>query len=115
MRTVSLAGISAYLLLAPAHAAETIEAIGAEKCGGGQSAYAVDFLAPDDASLEARAKARVGSRDSPYQELQTLSLDGRPCPEGRCSFQAKKGQTYKIVAEPQGPRGNEVCVSVGRP
>jgi hypothetical protein len=40
-----------------AQAIETIEAVGAERCGGSVKAFEVEFLAPDNASLAGTAKA----------------------------------------------------------
>jgi hypothetical protein len=42
-----------------AQALETIEAVGAERCGGSVKAFEVEFLAPDNASLAGTAKAIV--------------------------------------------------------
>jgi hypothetical protein len=52
--------------------ATTMESIGAEKCGGRVSA----FEAP-----------------SPAQDSVALMVDGRPCTDARCAFQARKGET----------------------
>ena len=49
-------------------------------------------------------------RDAP-----ALSLDGKPCPNGRCTFHATKGQSYRLVAKSTGPRFDELCISVVRP
>jgi hypothetical protein len=40
-----------------AHAIDTIEAVGAERCGGPVKAFEVEFLAPDNASLAGTAQA----------------------------------------------------------
>jgi hypothetical protein len=42
-----------------AQAIETIEAVGAERCGGSVKAFEVEFLAPDTASMAGEAKAIV--------------------------------------------------------
>jgi hypothetical protein len=47
------------LLHQPAHALDIMEAIGAEKCEWGVRSYAIEFLAPGNATLEARAKVVV--------------------------------------------------------
>lgn len=49
-------GLMAGLCASSAFAAETIEAIGGERCGRAQKLYAVEFLAPEDADVEASAK-----------------------------------------------------------
>src|SRR5688500_8042431 len=78
---------------------ETIEAIGGEKCGKASKDYSVEFLAPEDAPVEARAKGMLGSSEEAKPGTIGLSLDGKPCPTGRCAFRATKGQTYKLAAE----------------
>src|SRR6476469_1476565 len=45
------------LIVSPLRA-QTIEAVGAEKCRSGQGAFSVSFVAPEDAQLEATAKAK---------------------------------------------------------
>src|SRR5215204_5913554 len=73
-----------------ASAAASMETIGAEKCGGRVPAFEVEFLAPDGAALEATAKALVRGAPSPAQDAVTLSIDGKPCTNARCLFQARK-------------------------
>ena len=102
-----------WLFAPPVFAAEAIEAIGAEKCGRGAKAYTVEFLAPDNAQVEARGKVLVAGKEEP--DTPSLSLDGKPCSDGRCAFAAKKGQTYKLTAESTAQALNELCISVGRP
>ena len=47
-------GTAAFLLFyRPAFALDTTESIGAEKCGRAAKNYAVEFLAPDSATVEA--------------------------------------------------------------
>src|SRR5215218_9143640 len=72
-----------------ASAAATMETIGAEKCGGRVTAFEVEFLAPDGAALEATAKALVRGAPSLAQDAVTLSIDGKPCADARCPFQAR--------------------------
>jgi hypothetical protein len=110
---VRLIILLSWLFASPVFAAEAIEAIGAEKCGRGAKAYTVEFLAPDDAQVEARGKVLVAGKEEP--DTPSLSLDGKPCPDGRCAFRATKGQTYKLTVESTARRSNELCVSVARP
>jgi hypothetical protein len=93
---------------------DTIEAVGAQKCGGRVKSYTVEFLAPDNAELEASAKALVDDTE-PQRATARLSLDGRPCANARCSFPARKGQTYKLVAESEIASFDNLCVVVARP
>ena len=54
-----------------------MEAIGAEKCERGVRSYAIEFLAPENVTLEAKAKVVVkGTADI---GSVTLSLDGKDC------------------------------------
>jgi hypothetical protein len=99
----------------PGFAAETIEAIGGEKCGKASKSYAVEFLAPENADLEARGKGMVGSSEEAKPGTIALSLDGKPCPTGRCVFRATKGQTYKLTADSTAQKVDTLCVSVSRP
>jgi hypothetical protein len=46
------------LLAGRVNAAATMESIGAEKCGGRVNAFEVEFLAPDNAALEAVTRGR---------------------------------------------------------
>ena len=95
-------------------AVEVIESIGAEKCGGAVKSYAVEFLAPEDTQVEARAKAlRGGAEDA--RAVSALSLDGKPCSDGRCAFRPRKGQTYKLSAESAVQNVESLCISVARP
>ena len=85
------------LLQQPAHALDTMESIGAEKCARAAKAYEIEFLAPDTATLEAKAKVVVkGATDN---RPASLILDGKDCTNGRCGFEAKKGQTYRLSAK----------------
>src|SRR5215207_10322396 len=98
-----------------ANAAATIESIGAEKCGGRVSAFEVEFLAPDRAALEATAKALVRGAPSLAQNAVTLSIDGKPCADARCPFQARKGETYKLTAATKLRTFEDLCIVVARP
>jgi hypothetical protein len=107
----------AVLLSGPAQAADKIEAVGGEKCGSPATPYTVEFLAPEDAQVEAEARAKA-SDETPAdraRETAALSLDGRPCANARCSFRALKGNTYTLVAESTKPGARQVCISVARP
>src|SRR3954454_12296590 len=99
----------------PALAIDTMEAIGAEKCGGPVKSYQIEFLAPDSASLEATAKAFVRGAPALSDEAVTLSIDGTLCTNARCGFQAKKGQSYKFAAASGLPRSDDLCIGVSRP
>ena len=56
--TIAVAGTIAVTLTGDmAKAIETIEAVGAERCGGPVKAFEVEFLAPDNAALAGTAKA----------------------------------------------------------
>jgi hypothetical protein len=105
----------ARLTAGPAGAADLIEAIGAEKCGGPVRSYEVEFLAPETAELEATVKALVGGSAVTRREPARLSLDGKACADARCGFRASKGQTYKLVAETELTRLDELCIVVARP
>ena len=96
-------------------AIDTMEAIGAEKCGGRVKSYEIEFLAPDSAPLEATAKAIVRGASDPAPDAVTLSLDGKPCTNARCGFTAKKGETYKFAAASRLPRIDDLCIVVARP
>ena len=101
------------LLHQPAHALDIMEAIGAEKGERGVRSYAIEFLAPENATLEARAKVVVkGTADI---GSVTLSLDGKDCTIGRCGFQAKKGETYRLSAAARLSTLGELCIVVARP
>ncbi len=99
----------------PALAIDTMEAIGAEKCGGRVKSYQIEFLAPDSASLEAKAKAIVRGAPDLTGEAVTLSIDGTLCTKARCGFQAKKGQSYKLAAASELRQIDDLCIVVGRP
>ena len=101
------------VLAGPAGAVDLIESVGAQKCGGRVRSYAVEFLAPESAQLEATAKAVVENTDARRQVR--LSLDGRLCVEARCSFRASKGQTYRLVAESEPVTFDNLCVVIARP
>jgi hypothetical protein len=98
-----------------ASAAATMESIGAEKCGGRVTVFEVEFLAPDGAALEATAKALVRGAPSPAQDAVTLSIDGKPCTNARCLFQARKGETYKLAAATKLRTFEDLCIVVARP
>ena len=75
--------------------------------------YAIEFLAPENATLEAKAKVVVkGTADI---GSVTLSLDGKDCTNGRCGFQAKKGETYRLLAAARLSSLGELCIMVARP
>jgi hypothetical protein len=114
MRTVSLAASVIWLSCSAALAAEVIEALGAEKCGGAARTYTVDFLAPEDTQVEARAKVLRGGTED-VRSTPALSVDGKPCVNGRCAFRATKGQTYKLTAETMAQGIENLCISLARP
>jgi hypothetical protein len=112
------AGIAAaafMLLQQPAHAVDSTETIGAEKCGRGANAYELEFLAPDNATVEATAKVMLKGAPVERSDSVTLSLDGKGCTAGRCGFQAKKGEIYRLSATTGVPNPNELCIVVARP
>jgi hypothetical protein len=92
-----------------------IEAIGAERCGGLQKPYAVEFLAPEDADVQARAKRMVKGSEDIDNAPPALSLDGKLCSDGRCAFRAAKGQLYKLASKSTGRQLGRLCISVTRP
>ena len=96
-------------------ALDTMEAIGAERCGGRVKSYQIEFLAPEAATLEAKAKAIVRGATESAADAVTLSIDGRTCTNARCGFEAKKGQTYKFAAASGLPRIDDLCIVVARP
>ena len=98
-----------------AHAIDTMEAVGAEKCGGPVESYEVEFLAPDNASLAGTAKALVNGVPATEPTAANLSIDGRPCTNARRSFDAKKGQTYRFAASTELPKVENLCIVVARP
>ena len=97
----------------PAGAVDLVEAVGALKCAGRLRSYTVEFLAPENAELEASAKAMVGGTEA-HRQVR-LTLDGRPCPNARCSFRATKGKSYKFVAESEPVTFDHLCVVIARP
>src|SRR5215207_9687566 len=106
-------GALAFMLLhQPALALDVMEAIGAEKCAQGVRSYAIEFLAPENSTLEAKAKVMMAKASG---SAATLSLDGKECTNGRCGFQAKKGETYRLVATARRSRPDELCIVVARP
>ena len=110
---VRLIILLSWVFASPAFAADVIEALGGEKCGGAAKSYTVEFLAPQDVQVEARGKAMVGGKE--VAETPALSLDGKLCPDARCRFRATKGQTYNLTVESMAQGANELCVSVARP
>ena len=108
----SLSAAIMCLVVSPGFAAETIEALGTERCSKASKGYAVDFLAPETAAVEARAKGILGS--GAEGKTIGLSVDGKPCLMGRCAFRATKGQTYKFTAESPTEKVDSVCISVSR-
>src|SRR4051794_119821 len=107
---------SAVLLLLvaqPASALDKIEAIGAEKCGGETKSYSVEFLAPDKGVIATPKVVLKGDRPAEDAFL-TLTLDGRPCPDARCTIQASKGQEHRLLATRASARG-KLCVVIARP
>ncbi len=127
---MALAGVSAALALAEAHAqpVETIEAIGGQKCGANVRSYAVAFLAPEDQSLQARASLKGPGTQAVSGPMPRLALEGGACAGApgtgqtdnaiaSCTFRAKKGETYKITAslDEGAAAPAELCISVVRP
>jgi len=108
-------GLVMGLCVSSAVAAETIEAIGGERCGRAQKSYAVEFLAPEDADVEASAKGMVGGSEDVDRPPPTLSLNGTPCPNGRCAFRAVKGRSYQLVTRRTDPKVDHLCISITRP
>src|SRR3954471_6989364 len=94
-RRAEMGTVVLMLLQQPALALDTMEAIGAEKCGRRAKTY--EFLAPENATLEARAKV-VAKGTTDLFAAVALALDGKECTEGRCGLQAKKGQSYRLSA-----------------
>ena len=86
------------MMIQPANAIDTMESIGAEKCGRAAKAYEIDSW-PDNATVEAKAKAVVKGATDARPDAATLSLDGKECTNSRCGFEAKKGQTYRLSAK----------------
>jgi hypothetical protein len=108
-------GLVAGLFASPAFGAEMIEAIGAQRCGGLQKTYAVEFLAPEDADVQASVKRMVKGTEDIDGAPPALSLDGKLCSDGRCAFRATKGQLYKLASKSTGPQIGSLCISITRP
>ena len=92
-----------------------MEAVGAERCGGGVKEFQVEFLSSENAPLTATAKVMVGGSRSVEKDAVTLSMDGKTCFEARCGFEAKKGQTYRLVAASGLRKIEDLCIIVARP
>jgi hypothetical protein len=107
-------GLAAGLSASPVFAAEMIEAIGAVRCGDLQKPYTVEFLAPEDADVQASAKRMVKGSEDIDSAPPALSLDGKLCSDGRCAFRASKGQLYKLASKSAGPPLGKLCISVTR-
>src|SRR5215216_3373399 len=97
------------LLHQPAHAIDIMEAIGAERCGRGVRSYQIDFLAPENATLEAKAKV-VAAKGPADSRAVTLSLNGKECTNGRCGFEARKGESYRLSAAARLSGADELCI-----
>ena len=108
------AAISLMLLATTARAAETMEAIGAQQCGGSAQSLTVEFLAPETAMLIADAKI-IDAAGRESRTPPSLSIDGRACNGGQCDFRARKGQTYTLAATRQPRSPGKLCISVVRP
>ena len=66
--------------------------------------------------MEATAKVLVrGAPSLLAQGAVTLSIDGTPCADARCPFQARKGETYKLAAATKLRKFEELCIVVARP
>jgi hypothetical protein len=109
-----VAGLVVGLFAAPV-CAETIEAIGGERCGKPSKPYIVEFLAPEGADLQANAKVMIGGLEDLERPPPTLTLDGKSCLNGHCTFRASKGQTYTLAAKSMDPKFDNLCISVTRP
>ncbi len=103
------------LALQPALAVDTMESVGAVKCGGRVKAYQIEFLASESAQLEASAKAMVKGAADTAPNGVTLSIDGKTCTNAVCAFQAKKGETYRFAAASRLPTVDDLCIVVARP
>ena len=112
---VPMIALATVLLASTVRAVDSIEAVGAEKCGGKVNTYEVEFLAPESTQVEATAKAGEGGATDPHRDTASLSLDGQPCRNAKCSFHAHKGQTYRLVAQSAVEDHDELCISVTRP
>jgi hypothetical protein len=109
---LSVSALATLLVGDTAYAIDTMEAVGAEKCGGPVKSYEVEFLAPDNAGT---VKALVNGVPATEPTAASLSIDGRPCTNARCTFDAKKGQNYKFAASTELPRVENLCIVVARP
>ncbi len=116
MKVGAVSGVLA-IFLSPhsANAIDTMESIGAEKCGGQVKSYEIEFLSPENATLEATAKVMVKGAAVLAPNAVTLSVDSKPCTNARCGFQAKKGETYRFAAMSRLPRLDDLCIVVARP
>ncbi len=110
-----IAALSLALSTVSADAAGQIESIGAENCAGRAQAHEVAFLAPESATVEATAKVLRNGVALSAPDVATLSIDGKPCTDGRCAFQAKKGETYRLAATTGVANANDLCIAVTRP
>jgi hypothetical protein len=98
-----------------ADAIDTIEAVGAERCGGPVKSFEVDFLAPDTVTVEGTVKSVLNGVPVAAPNAASLTIDGRQCTDARCTFEAKKGQTYRFTATSNLPKVDRLCISVARP
>ena len=115
-RTQLIAGALGYALTSPpAYAIDTMESVGAQKCGGWAKAYEIEFLAPDNGALQATAKVVVNGNSVPRPDAVTLAIDGKECGNALCAFQARKGQTYRFSAASRIANFDELCIVVARP
>jgi hypothetical protein len=69
-------------------AAEVIEALGGEKCGGGARSYSVEFLAPENAQVEARGKAMIGGKETQTHRV-CLSMTSHALMDGAASVRRR--------------------------
>ena len=115
MPVLGVSALATILVGDTAHATDTMEAVGAEKCGGPVKSYEVEFLALDNASLAGTAKALVNDVPNTEPTAASLSIDERHCTIARCTFDAKKGQSYKFAASTELPRAENICIVVARP
>ena len=99
----------------PALEVDTMESVGAVKCGGSVKAYQIEFLASESAQLEASAKAMVKGAADASPNAVTLSIDGKSCTNAVCGFQAKKGETYRFAAASGLRSVDDLCIVVARP
>lgn len=104
-------------LLGPtAQAAETIEALGGERCGPARGGLTVTFLAPEDGQVEATARAQGADGTADRTRMTAgMTVDGRDCTDGACRFRAVKGQSYSLAAKSAVAGAVTLCISVSRP